>query len=148
MLSLKQEKFCVEYAKSGNARQSYINAGYKNKNENTIDACASRLLSNAKVKSRLAELQEEYKSDKIADIQEMQEILTAIIRGEESEEIVVVESTDLGVSEATTKLKKPSIRERISAIEKLGKMQGAFNNKIQIEGILPVVISGDEELED
>lgn len=41
-LSIKQERFCVEYAKSGNARQAYINAGYKAR-DNKADASASRL---------------------------------------------------------------------------------------------------------
>ena len=53
-LSMKQEKFCLEYAKSGNQRQAYLAAGYKCKNDASADASASQLSSNPKVKKRLA----------------------------------------------------------------------------------------------
>ena len=142
-LSVKQEKFCLEYAKLGNARQAYINAGYECTNENTIDACASRLLSNAKVKTRLAELTEETKNNAIADIQEMQEVLTEIIRQVREEEVIV---NEIVKGNTTTKKmkKKASIKEVISAIEKLGKMQGAFIDKTEVNmDISPIVIKDD-----
>lgn len=146
-LSVKQEKFCLEYAKLGNARQAYINAGYKNKNDNTTDANASRLLRNDKVKARLAELAEEAKTNAIADIQEMQKVLTSIIRQEMTEEVIVVEGIGEGCSEATRMEKTPSIKDVISAVEKLGKMQGAFKEKVEIESIIPV-FAGEDELEE
>lgn len=110
MLTVRQEKFCLEYAESGNARQAYLNAGYKPKSDKAADAAASRLLSNVKVQKRLAELAEELKNSKIADIQEMQEVLTKIIRRE---------------------LPGVTIKDVISAIDKLGRMQGAFVEKIE-----------------
>ena len=110
MLTVRQEKFCLEYAESGNARQAYLNAGYKPKSDKATDAAASRLLSNVKVQKRLAELAEELKNSKIADIQEMQEVLTKIIRRE---------------------LPGVTIKDVISAIDKLGRMQGAFVEKIE-----------------
>ena len=61
-LTIKQEKFCIEYAKSGNARQAYIEAGYKCNSDEAADANASRLLRKDKVKERLAELTEEVKN--------------------------------------------------------------------------------------
>ena len=145
-LSVKQEKFCLEYAKVGNARQAYINAGYQCKNEQTIDANASRLLSNAKVKQKLAELAEEVKNNSIADIQEMQEVLTSIIRQALDEEVIVVESVG-GISKAKTVKKKPDVKSVISAIEKLGKMQGAFSEKVELEIAVPV-FTGEDELEE
>ena len=112
MLTANQEKFCLEYAKCGNPRQAYINAGYKKSNDNTADACASRLLRNAKIQDRLAELTEESKNKAIADIQEMQEVLTKIIRKEVD-----------GVA----------VKDIINAVEKLGKMQGAFIDRIEAD---------------
>ncbi len=145
-LSVRQEKFCLEYAKLGNARQAYINAGYDCKEESTIDASASRLLSNVKVKLRLAELAEETKNNAIADIQEMQEVLTEIIRQVREEEVIV---NEIVKGNTTTKKmkKKASIKEVISAIEKLGKMQGAFSEKVELEIAVPV-FSGEDELEE
>lgn len=146
-LNHRQEKFCLAYAKSGNARQSYLEAGYQCKPE-VADASASQLLKNPKVQARLAELYKEISSSKIADIREMQEILTRIIRNEEDEEIVVVEGCGDGCSEARRMRKEASLNDRIKAIEKLGKMQGAFVDKLNVDGNIPVVISGGEDLED
>lgn len=143
MLTPKQEKFCLEYAKCGNARQAYINAGYKHKKDNVTDAAASRLLSNVKVKNRLAELADEVKNNSIADIQEMQEVLTSIIRQELTEDVILMDP--LGV--VSKNKKTAAIKDIISAIEKLGKMQGAFKEKVEIESIIPV-FSGEEDLEE
>lgn len=145
-LSARQEKFCLEYAKLGNARQAYINAGYDSKSEEAIDANASRLISNDKVQARLAELAEETKTKAIADIQEMQEVLTEIIRQVREEEIIV---NEIVKGNTTTKKmkKKASIKDVISAIEKLGKMQGAFSEKVELEIAVPV-FSGEDELEE
>ena len=148
MLTVKQEKFCHEYLKTGNARQAYINAGYSFGKESTADANACRLLKHDKVKARLDELREEVQTEAIADIREMQKALTDIIRQSMNEEIVVVEGCGDGVSEAKKMNKKPSIDNVIKAINTLGKMQGAFVDKVNIEGAIPVVISGSDELED
>ena len=145
-LSVKQEKFCLEYARLGNARQAYINAGYECKNNNAIDASASRLLSDAKVKARLAELAEESKNSAIADIQEMQEVLTNIIRQQLDEEVIVNEMLK-GVTTTKKMTKKPAIKDVISAIEKLGKMQGAFSEKVELEIAVPV-FTDEDDLED
>lgn len=144
-LSVKQEKFCIEYAKSGNARQAYKDAGYSVRNDRTADANACRLLTNANVKERLAELAEEAKNASIADITEMQQKLTAIIRQEAEEEVIVVESVGDFMSEARKMTKKPAIKDVISAIEKLGKMQGAFSDNVNLNGNVGVVIVDDIE---
>ena len=136
-LSVKQEKFCLEYARLGNARQAYINAGYECKNENSIDASASRLLSDVKVQERLSELAEETKNNAIADIQEMQKVLTSIIRQQIDEEVIVNEVLK-GTTTTKKLMKKPAIKDVISAIEKLGKMQGAFSEKVELEIAVPV----------
>ena len=64
-ISPKQEKFCQEYIKTGNATQSYILAGY---DEKAAEQNASRLIRNDKVSKRLDELrklgEEEFKIDK------------------------------------------------------------------------------------
>lgn len=145
-LSVMQEKFCLEYAKLGNARQAYINAGYSfdKSKPNVADVNACRLLKNAKVKARLEELAEETKNDAIADIQEMQEVLTRIIRQEATEEVIVTDSIHGAYFKAE---KKPAVKDVLGAIEKLGKMQGAFKDKIELEIAVPV-FSGEDELEE
>lgn len=144
-LTIKQEKFCIEYAKSGNARQAYKNAGYKCKNDASYDASASQLLRNPKVKARLAELAEEIKAASIADITEMQQTLTSIIRKQMTEEVIVVESVGDFMSEARKMDKEPSVKDIINAINTLGKMQGAFTDNVNLNGNVGVVIVDDIE---
>lgn len=147
MLTPKQEKFCLEYAKLGNARQAYIKAGYKQAKDSTTDVNACRLLKNDKVKARLAELAKEAENNAIADIQEMQEKLTEIIRQTLEEEVIVVEGSGEGCSDARKINKKPAIKDVINAINTLGKMQGAFKEKVELEVAIPV-FAGEDELEE
>ena len=137
-LNIRQEKFCLEYARTGNASQSAIEAGYS---ENGVRVTASKLLANTNIKNRIAELAEEYKTVKIADIQEMQEALTAIIRQEMTEEVLM--SVNQGeYSDVQALKKRPAIRDVINAINTLAKMQGGFNERVTLD-INPIVIKDD-----
>ncbi len=141
-LTIKQEAFCLEYAASGNATEAYKKA-YGAKDDNAAAANAARLIRNDKVQIRLQELAEKVAAPKIANIQEIQEFLTAVMRQEKKEEEIVV-AGDF----AETKEKTPPISTAIKAAETLAKLQGAFRTDINITGALPVIISGDDELED
>ena len=146
-LNVKQEAFCLHYAQTGNATESYKKAGYSAKTEGAIYANANRLLKNDKVQARLKELAEELAADKIANIKEVQERLTSILRGEAQEEVVVVEGCGEGCSEARTVRKAPNLKDVIKAGETLAKMQGGFDNKAVVEIAIPV-FGGEDELED
>jgi phage terminase small subunit len=135
-LSARQKKFVTEYAKTGNGAESARKAGYSEKTANRI---AVQLLSNINVQTELKKLQEKYQKESIADIQEMQSKLTEIIRQFTTEEIVVPNSK----GELIHDKKTPAIKDVISAINTLGKMQGAFTEQIKIDSIKPVVIKGD-----
>lgn len=141
-LNQKQEKFCLAYAKSGNARQSYLEAGYKCKPE-VADASASQLLKNPKVKERLAELYDKVANEKVADIREMQEVLTSIIRKQMDEEVIVVEGDGDGCSSARRMRKEATLKDIVNAINTLAKMQGGFNTNVNITGSIPIVIVDD-----
>lgn len=52
--NLKQEKFCVEFAKSGNATAAYV-AAYGGNSESARSK-ASHLLQNVAIQERLAEI--------------------------------------------------------------------------------------------
>lgn len=146
-LPIMQEAFCLEYAASGNATDAYKKAGYKTKNDNVAAAAAARLLRTVKVQERLQEIAKEVAAPKIADVKEIQEFLTAVMRQEKKEEEIVVVG-DSEFREAVTKEKTPPISTAIKAAETLAKLQGAFRTDINITGALPVIISGDDELED
>ena len=74
--------------------------------------------------------------------------LTSVLRGESSSEYVVVEGQGDGVSEARRIEKAPDEKDRLKAAELLGKRYGMFTDKMNIDGAIPVVISGDDLLED
>lgn len=145
-LNVKQEAFCLHYARTGNATESYKKAGYAAKTEGAIYANANRLLKNDKVQARLKELADEIASDKIAGIKEIQEYLTSVMRGESQATEIVVEGCGDGYSEARTMMKKPAEKERLKAAETLAKMQGGFDTKLQVELTVPV-FGGEEEFE-
>lgn len=146
-LNVKQENFCLHYAKTGNATESYKAAGYQAKTEGAAYAASNRLLKNVKVKARLTELAAELAGEKIASIKEVQERLTSILRGELQEEQVIVEGCGDGVSEAKIVKRQPQLKDVIKAGEMLAKMQGGFDTKLQVELTVPV-FSGEERLED
>lgn len=143
-MTARQKKFCYEYAITGNATQSAINAGYA---EKTARSQGQRLLTLPSVQNMLKDLAEEYADSKIATAKEMQERLTEIIRGEFLEDVIVVEGQGGGVTKAVTVQKKPSAKDIRQAIETLAKMQGLFTDSMMLNVVVPV-FGGEDELED
>jgi phage terminase small subunit len=144
-LTDKQKAFCDYYIETLNATESYKKAGYKVKNDNTAAVNANRLLRNAKIKSYIDKRLKEIENDRIADAKEVMEYLTAVMRGEVEEEVVVVESTGDYTSEARKIKKQVSVKERNKAAELLGKRYALFTDKVNIDGNVGVQIIDDIE---
>ena len=142
-MTSRMVKFCLAYARDDNATQAAIEAGYS---ERTEYSQGQRLLKNVEVQEYLQQLAKEIKTSKIADAKEMQEVLTSIIRQELEEEVIVIEGCGEGISEGVKKTKKSSHKEVISAIDKLARMQGAYDNSQTLTLVLPV-FGGEEDLE-
>jgi len=73
------------------------------------------------------------------------------MRGQSKAEIVVVEGTGDGCSEARTMLKAPDEKEKLKAAEQLGKRYGLWTEKVeqQIDMDLNITIDyGDEDEKD
>ncbi len=87
---------------------------------------------------------EQLHNKNIADSQEVLEYLTSVMRGEHKEQTMqlvgdgIQKITDIDVS----------AKERLKAAELIGKRYGLFKENIDVAGAVPVVISGDECLED
>jgi len=143
----KWEAFCLHYAKTGNASEAYKLAGYKTDNARSIYSNCNRLLKNDDIKGRIQELLEEMASEKIADIREIHEMLTAILRGETTDDVVVTEGCGDGVSEAKIVQVRTNNAMRIKAATELAKMKGAYDSKTNINVVIPV-FGGEESLED
>ena len=143
-MTARQERFCQEFAKTGNATLSAMNAGYS---EKTAKQIGQRLLTNVDLMTRIRELQGEIKNKNIMDAREMQEVLTSIIKQESQEEVIVVEGCGDGVSEAVTKKKTPSQSDRIKAIQLLARMQGVLDSGNTVNVVVPI-FGGEDKLEE
>lgn len=140
-MNRRQQRFVQEYLLDLNATQAAIRAGY---NEKTAYSQGQRLLKNVEVKTAIDTCLNDISSAKIADIQEIMEYLTAVMRGETIEQVPILIGN--GVQQLITKA--PSAKDRIRAAQLLGKRFGLFSDKVNVEGMIPVVITGDNQLED
>ena len=144
-LTGKQKRFADYYIETGNATESARRAGYKGKNLNNV---ASENLAKVGVKSYIDEKLKILQDERTASAKEVLEFLTKSMRGELDEEIVVVEGTGDGTSEARKIKKQIGLRERIKSAELLGKRYRLFTDKVEVEGVVPVMIVGESELEE
>jgi len=76
-LNARQRKFCELYAANGNATESAKLAGYS---ENSAKVEGSRLLTNDNVLEYIRELSAPAENKRIADVQDIKEFWTAIMR--------------------------------------------------------------------
>lgn len=141
----KQRKFADEYLIDCNATRAYKAAYPHIKSDDAARANASRLLTNANIKDYIQEQLDKISSEKIADATEVLKYLTSVMRGEFTEEVVVVEGNGDGFSSAVTVDKDVGAKERLKAAEMLGRRYGLFTDKVNVEGSAKVVIVDDLE---
>ena len=141
-LNARQKSFCEFYVASGNATESAIKAGYK---EKYAGVNADKLLKNTNISKYIRKITEEHTNNRIAKAEEILEFLTATLRGEVTEEVVV---GGFGKS-ATEKISKNvDLKDRLKAAELLGKRYRLFTDKVEVDGIVPVMIVGEDSLEE
>lgn len=133
-LSQRQIRFVQEYMKTNNILHSAIKAGYSPK---TAQSQGSRLVStNVKVQKYIEAINERLESEKIADIQEVMEYLTSVMRGEKKDQF------DLD----------PALSERTKAASELAKRLDVRAKNIQVECAVNIIDdipdSDDIEIED
>ncbi|MBO5000034.1 MAG: terminase small subunit [Bacteroidaceae bacterium] len=144
-LNAKQKRFCDEYLIDMNATQAAIRAGYSPK---TAGGIGSEYLRKPQIKAYISERMEAKNDVLIAKQDEVLRYLTSVMRGESMAEIVVVEGIGMGLSKAVRMKKNPDEKERLKAAEMLGKRYGLYTEKVDVEGAIPVVITGEDDLED
>ena len=121
-------KFVHEYMKTDNMTQSAIKAGYSPK---TAYSQASRLLKNNRVQDYIVAIRERLDSDKIADIQEVMEYLTSVMRGEKKDQF------DLD----------PALSERTKAASELAKRLDVRARNLNIECAVNIIDDIPEDVE-
>jgi len=139
-LTEKQKRFCDYYIETGNATEAAIRAGYSQKTARFIGA---ENLTKPNIKKYIDDRLREIEDKRIAKAEEVLKYLTSVMRGEETEEVVVVEGTGEGASEARIIEKQVSARDRIKAAELLGKRYSLFTDRIDVGGTVGVTIIDD-----
>jgi phage terminase small subunit len=136
----QQKRFADYYIETGNATEAYRRAGYKAKGK-SAEVNASRLLTNAKVKTYIDDLINGKDSERIAKQDEILEFLTKVLRGEMDEEFAL----GIGKGAQTLTRKELDGKERLKAAELLGKRYTLWTDKTQLEGTIGVQIVDDIE---
>lgn len=151
-LNAKEKLFADEYIiNKGNAYQAALKAGYKEKTAKYAYEWLIQTLPNSTSKRHLpykAELTEMIQteldrihSEKSADAKEVVEYLTSVLRGESESEIVVIEGTGDGCSDARRMMKAPDEKEKLKAAELLGRIFTMFTDKVDMNADLDLHIN-------
>ena len=130
-LTDKQIIFANEYLVDLNATRAYKKAYPKVKKDSVAASNGNRLLRNAKVKNYIDEQLKKIEDKSIADAAEVMKYLTAVMRNELKEEVVVVEGEGEGCSSARIVKKDISAKDRNKAAELLGKRYRLFVDKVE-----------------
>lgn len=130
-LTQRQLWFVQEYMKTNNITQSAIKAGYSPK---TASVQGSRLLTTVKVANYIEAINERLESEKIADIQEVMEYLTSVMRGEKKDQF------DLDAS----------LSERTKAASELARRLDVKAKNVNVDLAVTIIddIPDDIEIED
>lgn len=131
-LTPKQKRFADEYIISGNIYQSLVKAGYS---ENYAKSDGCKILDNPSVKAYIDDRMADFEREAIASQEEVLSYLTSVMRGEQTEQVMVNggEVVDVAVG----------AKDRIKAAELLGKRYGAWTERVDLVGSVGVTIVDD-----
>lgn len=132
-LTPKQEKFCAEYIKDGNATQAALRAGYSKK---TARAIGCQNLAKPLIVERIKELTKDADEARTIQVKEALERLTVICRREQTDEAISpVDGSKIEMKIAT--------RDQLKALELILKLNGMFEKNINLTGDLGINIEVD-----
>ena len=96
------------------------------------------MLANVNIREYLDERLEEIKNRKTAESAEVMEYLTAVMRGEHTEQVLRL------IGDGVQKIDniKVSEKDRLKAAELLGKRYGLFKDSVDVS-VVPVVLQDD-----
>ena len=155
-LTAKQQRFCDEYLIDLNATQAAIRAGYSAK---TAYSIGNENLKKPEIREYIDKRLEEKQKELIADQDEVMRYLTAVMRREKTESVVVTLSreTSTYVPDENGTMRKQTVKEEVpeivkipaqlkdanKAAELLGKAYGMYTDRVEADITLPVF--GDED---
>lgn len=137
----KQKRFCDEYLIDCNATQAAIRAGYS---EKTAYSVGNENLKKPELKEYIDEQLERMHSEKIADGEEVLKYLTAVMRGEHTEQVLQL------IGDGRQKISNidVSAKERLKAAELIGKRYGLFTDKVELDGKAKIIFEDDLKADD
>ena len=127
----RKQKFADEYLIDLDGTKAAIRAGYSPKG---ADSKARECLQTPAVRDYIEAELAKHRSERIATVGEVLEYLTSILRGQEHEEVTVVEGHGQGISMARNITKALSPKDRLKAAELLGKRYCLFADKVKVTG--------------
>lgn len=159
-LTAKQKRFCDEYLIDLNATQAAIRAGYS---EKTARAIGAENLTKLDIKEYIEKRMAEKEAELIADQNEVMRYLTAVMRRELTDSVVVTvkKETSKYVPDEEGTMRKQTVKEEVpqivkipaqlrdanKAAELLGRAYGTFSSDVQVDVIVPV-FGGEDDLDD
>jgi len=159
-LTAKQQRFCDEYLIDLNATQAAIRAGYS---EKTAYSIGNENLKKPEVKEYIENRMAEKEKELIADQDEVLRYLTAVMRREKTESVVVTlnKETSKYVPDENGTMRKQTVKEEVpqivkipaqlrdsnKAAELLGKAYGIYTDRVEADILLPV-FDGEEDIEE
>lgn len=135
----KQRLFADEYLKDLNGTRAYKTIYTTIKNDNVAAVRANALLKQKDISDYISKRLEEIHNENTADIQEVMEYLTSVLRGKSASAVLMMSGN--GMQKVTEK--PPDEKERLKAAELLGKRFGMFKDNVDITSNGKTVIVDD-----
>lgn len=135
----KQKLFCDEYLIDLNGTRAYRTVYKTIKNDNVAGVRANKLLKQKDIAEYINKRLEEIHNENTANIQEVMEYLTSVMRGTSKANVLALAGD--GYQEVVAK--PPDEKERLKAAELLGKRFGMFKDNVDITSNGKTVIVDD-----
>lgn len=163
-MTAKQQRFCDEYLIDLNATQAAIRAGYsvdtakeigcENLTKPNIQETIAKAMAERSKRTGVNQDRVVLELAKIAFVNanDLIDAKDASIRGSATEDdLACIQSVKVKTSFTTngeSVEREIKLNDKMKALELLGKHLGMWNDKIDLNVSLPVVISGEDDLED
>lgn len=129
-----------DYIKNSDYKKAAIAAGCSSPSRQA----GYRIINRPCVRKYINDRLQAMSKKRIADAEEVLEYLTSVLRGELTEQVVM--NNDDGSQYLGSK--DTLQRDRLKAAELIGKRWGLYTDKTEVVGQVPVVICGEDDLED
>lgn len=156
LVTEKQKRFCDEYLTDLNATQAAVRAGYSKK---TAYSIGEENLRKPEIKEYIEKRMAEKESQLIANQDEVMRYLTAVMRREKMESVVVTLNTEKTsyVPDKNGTMRKQTVKQEIpqiieipaqlrdanKAAELLGKAYGIYTDKVDVDADMDLDITID-----